>query len=79
MKVAAMGALLLKKKYLDTKENLRKIPREKLEMVVTNVTASMTANRQVMFLKRCCEILVKIYTFAVNLTLFRNNVLNLST
>jgi hypothetical protein len=79
MKVAAMGALLLKKKYLDTKDNLRKIPREKLEMVVTNVTASMTANRQVMFLKRCCEILVRIYTFAVNLTLFRNNVLNLST
>jgi len=71
-----MGALLLKKKYLDNKENLHKISRDKLEMIVTSVTACMTATRQVMFLKRCCEILVKIYAYAVHFPWLRISAAN---
>ena len=52
--VAAMGALLLKKKYLDPKENISRIPHEKLAGMVTSVKGCMSALRPVMFLKRCC-------------------------
>jgi len=45
-------------------------------MIVSSVTNCMTANRQVMFLKRCCEIIVKIYAFAVYFQLFRINIVN---
>ncbi len=59
-----MGALLLKKKYLDPKTTIERIPQEKLAGIVSNVKGCMTPNRPVMFLKRCCEILVRIYSFA---------------
>lgn len=59
-----MGALLLKKKYLDPKPNIERISQEKLSNIVSNVKGCMTATRPVMFLKRCCEILVRVYSFA---------------
>jgi hypothetical protein len=49
-----MGALLLKKKYLDPKNIIEKIPQEKLGNIVSSVKNSMNVNRSVMFLKRCC-------------------------
>lgn len=64
-----MGALLLKKKYLDPKNNIEKIPQEKLVAIVSSVKNCMSAARPVMFLKRCCEILVRIYSFAVTFPL----------
>lgn len=64
MQVASMGALLLKKKYLDPKPNIERIPQEKLVAIVSSVKNCMNATRPVMFLKRCCEILVRIYSFA---------------
>lgn len=59
-----MGALLLKKKYLDAKPMIEKLSQEKLVTIVTSVKNSMNVNRPTMFLKRCCEILVRIYTYA---------------
>ena len=49
-----MGALLLKKKYLDVKDNMAKLSKDKLELIVTNVTNMMLPDKQLMFLKRCC-------------------------
>lgn len=65
MQVAAMGALLLKKKYLDPKPMIEKITQDRLVTIVGSVKNSMNAGRPVMFLKRCCEILVRIYSYAV--------------
>lgn len=65
-----MSALLLKKKYLDVKEMIAMVAPEKLQLIVTHVIALMTPDRQVSFLKRCCEILVRIYLFSVLLSLF---------
>jgi len=74
-----MAALLLKKKYLDPKEMIERIPREKMEMIVTSVNASMTASRPTLFLKRCCEILVRIYSHAVSFFLARISATSWST
>lgn len=60
-----MAALLLKKKYLDCKENMEQISKDNLELMVTSVTNMMTAEKPVMFLKRCADIIVKVYTFVV--------------
>ena len=49
-----MGALLLKKKYLDAKNTISQLSKDKLELIVTNVTNLMTPEKQLMFLKRCC-------------------------
>lgn len=49
-----MSALLLKKKYLDNKETIAKIPTEKLQLIVSHVISLMTPERQISFLKRCC-------------------------
>ncbi|CAM6005251.1 unnamed protein product [Sphagnum balticum] len=57
-----MAALLLKKKYLDIKDNMSKIPGDKLDYIVMKVHECMTVEKPLLFLKRCCEILVKIYT-----------------
>ena len=68
MQIASMGALLLKKKYLDPQSgSIEKISQHKLSEIVVSVKNCMTANRTVMFLKRCCEILVRVYVFAVGL------------
>ena len=66
-----MGALLLKKKYLDVKDNLAKLSKDKLELIVSTVTSMMVPEKQLNFLKRCCEILVRIYSFMVPVVLFR--------
>lgn len=58
-----MGALLLKKKYLDVKDNIARLPKEKLELIVTSVTSTMLPEKPLLFLRRCCEILVRIYSF----------------
>jgi hypothetical protein len=68
-----MGALLLKKKYLDAKPMIEKMSQEKLVTIVTSVKNSMNVNRPTMFLKRCCEILVRIYTYAVSHLLSRTS------
>ena len=60
-----MSALLLKKKYLDIKDNIAKLPKEKLQLIVSHVISLMTADKPLMFLKRCCEVLVRIYIFSV--------------
>lgn len=69
--MACMAALLLKKKYLDKKETISRLPKEKLSMIATSVTGMMNPDRQVMFLKRCCEILVRICSFLVLIDLFQ--------
>lgn len=69
--MASMAALLFKKKYLDNKEIISRLPKEKLSMIATSVTGMMNPDRQVMFLKRCCEILVRICSHLVPLNLFR--------
>lgn len=60
-----MGALLLKKKYLDDQTNFSKISNEKLEFIVSSVKNNILPERSVSFLKRCCEILVKVFTHIV--------------
>jgi hypothetical protein len=61
-----MGALLLKKKYLDPKSGqIEKISQDRLSHIVACVRNSMSSERPVTFLKRCCEILVRIYSSAV--------------
>lgn len=60
-----MSALLFKKKYLDIPENFNKIDQEKMISVIQKVQASITTERKLSYLKRCCEILVKIYTHLV--------------
>lgn len=74
--MSSMAALLLKKKYLDNKETISRLPREKLSMIATSVTGMMNPERQVMFLKRCCEILVRICSFLVTLGLCRKSIKN---
>jgi hypothetical protein len=69
--MASMGALLLKKKYLDVKDQVARLSRDKLELIVSTVTTMMTPERPVLFLRRCCEILVRIYSFMVTIRLFR--------
>lgn len=59
--VASMAALLLKKKYLESEEMSKKLTNDKLEFIVKSVQAVMQAEKPVMFLKRCCDILVKVY------------------
>jgi hypothetical protein len=65
IKIAQMGALLLKKKYLDVKENFEKIQNTKLEFIIQSVQNSISLDKKPIFLKRCCDILVKIYSFIV--------------
>ena len=61
--ISEMAAFLLKKKYLDIKENFINITHEKLNLIVKTVQSLMTVQKPQLFLKRCCDILVKIYTF----------------
>lgn len=61
MQVASMAALLLKKKYLEPEEMAAKMTPEKLEYVVKSVQACMQPEKPVMFLRRCCDIMVKAY------------------
>ena len=56
-----MAALLLKKKYLESEEIAKNLSNEKLEHIVKNVQGCMNPERQPLFLKRCCDILVKVY------------------
>ena len=60
-----MGALLLKKKYLDDGNNFAKISTEKLEFIIMSVKNNILPDRSLTFLKRCCEILVKVFTHIV--------------
>lgn len=66
-----MGALLLKKKYLDVKPMIEKMSQQQLSYIVDSVKNCMNVNRPTLFLKRCCEILVRIYAYAVSFFLFR--------
>ncbi len=59
--VATMAALLLKKKYLEPKEMSEKLTNDKLEYIVKSVQGCMQNEKPVSFLKRCCDIMVKIY------------------
>lgn len=61
-----MGALLLKKKYLDNKETISKLSKDKLTMIATSVHTMMNPDKQLMFLKRCCEIMVRICSYLVS-------------
>lgn len=56
-----MAALLLKKKYLDIKDNLDALSPAKIQHIVQSVQAVMTPNKKTLFLKRCCDILVKLF------------------
>lgn len=56
-----MAALLLKKKYLDNADNLKMISQPKLEFIVQSVQACMSVDKKTAFLKRCCDILVKVF------------------
>ena len=56
-----MAALLLKKKYLDETPVFEKMSRDKIDLIVKHVQGSMAPNRPMMFMKRCCDILVKVY------------------
>ncbi len=60
-----MAALLLKKKYLDDTNNFQKIPASKLEFIVGSVKNMILPEKSLTFLKRCCEILVKLFTHVV--------------
>ena len=60
-----MGALLLKKKYLDDTTVFSKISNEKLEFIVHSVKNMILPDKSLTFLKRCCEILVKVFTHIV--------------
>ena len=62
--VSSMAALLLRKKYLENEETSKKLSNEKLEYILKSVQACMNAERPIMFLKRCCDILVKVYNQA---------------
>ena len=62
-----MAALLLKKKYLDDTNNFQKIPASKLEFIVGSVKNMILPEKSLTFLKRCCEILVKLFTHIVNI------------
>lgn len=60
-----MAALLLKKKYLDDANNFSKISNSKLEFIVSSVKNLILPEKSLTFLKRCCEILVKMFTHIV--------------
>ena len=60
-----MAALLLKKKYLDPKEMIARIDQEKQRVLIQTVANNITANRPLQYLKRCCEILLRIYSYSV--------------
>jgi hypothetical protein len=60
-----MSALLLKKKYLDDTTNFQKISASKLEFIVCSVKNMILPDKSLTFLKRCCEILVKLFTHIV--------------
>ena len=66
-----MSALLLKKKYIENKDNLMKMTPQQLEGVASGVFAMMGPNKQLSFMKRCCDIIVKIYTYMVPSGLLR--------
>ncbi len=59
--VATMAALLLKKKYLEPEAMSQKLTNEKLEYIVKSVQTCMKPEKPVLFLRRCCDIMVKIY------------------
>lgn len=61
VQVATMAALLLKKKYLENEEMSKKLTNDKLEYIVKNVQGCMKPEKPVSFLKRCCDIMVKVY------------------
>jgi hypothetical protein len=71
MQVASMGALLLKKKYLDNKDTISRLSKDKLTLIATSVNSLMNPDKQLMFLKRCCEIMVRICSFLVSDSLSR--------
>ena len=56
-----MAALLLKKKYLDVKANLDALSPAKMHHIIQSVQAVMTTDKNTQFLKRCCDILVKLF------------------
>lgn len=74
-----MGALLLKKKYLDAKDTIAKLSKDKLTLIATTVHTMMNPSKQLMFLKRCCEIMVRICNFLVSAALSRKSTRNSST
>jgi len=57
-----LAALLLKKQYIDKDANLQKIPEDVIVQIVTKVEATITETRKILYIKRACEILVKLYT-----------------
>ncbi|KAL4480079.1 hypothetical protein ABPG74_020595 [Tetrahymena malaccensis] len=61
-KLCELGALLLKKQYIDKDEVLQKIPDNILGEIVQKVEQSINENRKTLYIKRACEILVKLYT-----------------
>lgn len=61
--ISSMSALLLKKKYLDSKNIFVMLSREKLETILHGTQECMKPDKPLQFLKRCCDILVKLYTF----------------
>jgi hypothetical protein len=73
-----MAALLVKKKYIEAKENFEKLTLQNLEYMVKKVQTCMNANKQTLFLNRCCDIMVKIYVFIVNLSSYRRDIRRIS-
>ncbi|KAL4509172.1 hypothetical protein ABPG72_018103 [Tetrahymena utriculariae] len=61
-KLCELAALLLKKQYIDKDEILQKIPDNILGEIVKKVEQSINENRKTLYIKRACEILVKLYT-----------------
>lgn len=59
-----MAALLLKKKYLEPEDVSTKLSLQKLDYIVKSVQGCMNPDKSIMFLKRCCDILVKAYNKA---------------
>jgi endonuclease III len=66
MQIAQMAALLLKKKYLDIKPNLEAMSPAKMKHIIQSVQTCMSADKKTTFLKRCCDILVKLFIQMVN-------------
>jgi hypothetical protein len=62
--IATLAALLLKKKYLDSAEMSQKLTIQKMEYIIKSVQVCMQSEKPVLFLRRCCDIIVKIYNQA---------------
>lgn len=55
-----MAALLLKKKYLDSKETLKQMSQAKMAQIIERVQIHLGSAKKLPFLKRCSDIIVKL-------------------